>query len=414
MGAIAIVGVLIQITASVHGYRYWQLVAGKLINSISMGIACNVVPTYQSELAPAKWRGAIINLYQAVQIIGVVIATAVVYSLSTKDSTMAWQIPVGLQFVAPFILLVGVTWMPESPRWLVWQGRTEEARDVLHRLHGEDPNYSATAEVEALVAAFDEEKAIRAPSLLDVFKGTDLRRTMISVGVQCLQQAQGSSYMTNYIVLFLISLGMTNVFQVVMILYCLYLAAILFSFILPDYFGRRPMLIWGAAVCAACLTIVSALNVGISPATDSSQKAGLAMIFIWYFVFGLVWSPLTWITSTEVCSARVREPTLTLATFSGFGVGLIITFVSPYIQDAQYGNLGGSIGFIWAAFTWISIPFVYFLIPEFKGLSLERIDYLFEHKVATRQFQSYQGGMDEENVPTVSHSGSFDKADADK
>lgn len=130
---------------------------------------------------------------------------------------MAWQIPVGLQFVAPAILLAGVAWMPESPRWLVWQGRTDEARDVLHKLHGEDPNYSATAEVELLVAAFDEEKAIRAPSLMDVFRGTDLRRTMISVGVQCLQQAQGSSYMTSYIVLFLISLGMTNVFQVVMI-----------------------------------------------------------------------------------------------------------------------------------------------------------------------------------------------------
>jgi hypothetical protein len=71
-------------------------------------------------------------------------------------------------------------------------------------------------------------------------------------------------------------------------------------------------------------------------------------------------------------------------------------------------------GFIWAAFTWISIPFVWFLIPEFKGLSLERIDYLFERKVATRQFQSYQSGLDEENVPTVSHSGSLDKAEADK
>lgn len=145
------------------------------------------VPGESPKLAKVAGRRADLSSVfpsQAVQIIGVVIATAVVYSLSTKDSTLAWQIPVGLQFIAPAVLLAGVGWMPESPRWLVWQGRTDEARDVLHKLHGEDPNYSATAEVELLVAAFDEEKAIRAPSLMDVFKGTDLRRTMISVYVE--------------------------------------------------------------------------------------------------------------------------------------------------------------------------------------------------------------------------------------
>lgn len=87
---------------------------------------------------------------------------------------------------------------------------------------------------------------------------------------------------------------------------------------------------------------------------------------------------------------------------------------SALARQSLISLLSFSSGFIWAAFTWISIPFVWFLIPEFKGLSLERIDYLFEHRVATRQFQSYQGGSDEENVPTVSHSGSFDKAEADK
>lgn len=87
--------------------------------------------------------------------------------------------------------------------------------------------------------------------------------------------------MTNYIVLFLIALGMTNIFQLVMIIYVLYLIAILFSFYLPDRFGRRPMLMGGAAVCAATLTITCGINVAYGDSiTDMAQKAALGMIFI--------------------------------------------------------------------------------------------------------------------------------------
>ncbi|GAA5834241.1 hypothetical protein JCM9279_004254 [Rhodotorula babjevae] len=397
MGVIALVGIIVQITASVQGFRYWQLVAGKVINSISMGIAANVVPLYNAELAPAPLRGAVVNIYQAVQIVGVIISTIAVYKLNTRTDDLAWQLCIGLQFIAPTLLLAGVWFMPESPRYLVFQGRLDEARKALEFLNAGVDGFSADDEIATLSVAFEHEKAIQKPSIFAVFKGSDRRRALIAVGVMCLQQAQGSSYMTNYIVLFLIALGMTDVFKIVMALYCLYLAAILCSFYLPDRFGRRPMLMLGALVCATALTITCAINVGYGDAiTSGAQKAGLAMVFIWYFTFGLVWSPLVWITCSEVCSARAREPTLSAATFSAFGTSLIITLVSPYIQDPGYGDLGASIGFIWAAFTWISIPFVYFFVPEMKGLTLEQIDVLFDSKTPTRRFGATQLFLDDE------------------
>ncbi|BGP36744.1 proteinral substrate transporter [Rhodotorula kratochvilovae] len=399
MAVIALVGIVIQITASVNGYRYWQLVAGKIVNSISMGIAANVIPTYQSELAPAKYRGAVVNLYQTIQIVGVIISTIAVYKLNTRTDDLSWQLCIGLQFVAPTLLLCGVWFMPESPRYLVFSGRNDEARQVLEYLNAGIEGYSAEEEVAALHAAFEHEKSLQKPSVFALFKGSDRRRALIAIGVMCLQQAQGSSYMTSYIVLFLMALGMTDVFKVVMALYCLYLAAILCSFYLPDRFGRRPLLMYGALACAVCLTITCAINVGYGDAiTQSAQKAALAMVFIWYFCFGLVWSPLVWITCSEICSARAREPTLSVATFSAFGTSLIITLVAPYIQDPGYGNIGASIGFIWAAFTWASIPFVYFFVPEMKGLTLEQIDELFDAETPTRKFGAaplfleYDGG----------------------
>ncbi|GAA6006089.1 hypothetical protein JCM10207_000519 [Rhodosporidiobolus poonsookiae] len=387
MSAISIIGIIVELTASVNGHRYWQLVAGKIINSISMGLGANVVPVYQSELAPAKWRGAIINLYQSIQIVGVVVCTACVYALNTRTDDVAWQTPIGLQMAPPALLLAGVWFMPESPRWLVFNGQLDAARAVLSRLYGSTSGFSAEEEVAALQTAFEHEKAIQKPSIWAVFKGSDRRRALISMGIMCLQQAQGSSYMTNYIVIFLIALGMTDVFKLVMIVYVVYLISILFSFYLPDRFGRRPMLMIGAAVCAATLAITCGINIGYGDAiTPGAQKAALAMIFIWYFSFGAAWSPLVWITCTEVCSARARESTLSAATFGAFGTALIITMVSPYIQDEGYGNIGASIGFLWVGFTVISIPFVYFFVPEMKGLALEQIDELFDRGVSARKF----------------------------
>ncbi|KIK63850.1 hypothetical protein GYMLUDRAFT_222243 [Collybiopsis luxurians FD-317 M1] len=394
----SIIGVLIQITATTSSgvvilthnysiddkYRYWQLVVGRIINSIGAGLAANVVPTYQSELAPAKWRGAIVNLYQFVQVIGVIICTACVYALSERTNSISWQVPIALQFFAPICLLIGVGFLPESPRWLIWNDRSTEALRNLRRLHGS--GYDAEAEIAELQAAFAAEKQMQKSSLHSVFQGSDLRRTLIATGMQCLQVAQGSAYMTNYIVLFLQSLGITDVFKIVMIVYVLYLVAIFGAFYLPDVVGRRPLLMGGALICGIALISVAAINAGVSPLTSAAQKAVVGLIFIWYFFFGLVWSPLTWITSAEVCSARAREATLTVATFSGFGVNLIISLVSPYIQNAGYGNLQGNIGFLWGAFTVVSIFFVFFFVPEMKGLSLEQLDYLFDHQVSAFRF----------------------------
>jgi SP family sugar:H+ symporter-like MFS transporter len=191
--------------------------------------------------------------------------------------------------------------------------------------------------------AIDAERSNEnAASWSDLIQGADLRRLLIAVGVQSLQQAQGSSYMNSYIVSFLTSTGVTNVFPVIMGLYSLYYVAILTGHFLPDTAGRRPILISTALFCGVTLTIVSSLVVAFADPPDVSKKASIALIFLWQTSFGIQ-SPLIWITTVESAPSRNREKVQAIACFFGFGVSLLITSVSPYIQDEGHGDLGGKI-----------------------------------------------------------------------
>jgi SP family sugar:H+ symporter-like MFS transporter len=122
-GVVSIIGVLIESTSSVGGKgRFGQFVAGKTIASIAMGLAVNIVPVYLSETSTGAARGFAVSMYQNVQILGVILASRVVYASSRSSTSSAYLIPMCLQLIAPIIMIAVWPALPESPRWLVWKG----------------------------------------------------------------------------------------------------------------------------------------------------------------------------------------------------------------------------------------------------------------------------------------------------
>jgi SP family sugar:H+ symporter-like MFS transporter len=112
----------------------------------------------------------------------------------------------------------------------------------------------------------------------------------------------------------------------------------------------------------------------------------VGMLFVWAITYACTWQTLAFIAPAEIPTQKLRSKTSGLAYFTQQTGGLIITFISPYMQNANYGNMGPYIGFFFGSFSFLGIIFVFFCYPETKGASIEDLDMFFEQRLSTREF----------------------------
>ncbi|KAL3475235.1 general substrate transporter [Aspergillus californicus] len=384
---IGFAGILIQCCS--FG-SFWQLMVGRIVNAVSLGIVCNVVPAYQSECAPVKIRGSLINTYQFSLLVGGTLVQTANWGLHERPDQWAYRVVLILQFIVPIILLIGTLILPESPRWLVGKGRRDDAAKVLHLLRRGTPPELIEKEADLLMMSEQEQQDLHGSvSWLDCFKGPNLRRTLIGTGMQCMQQTQGSGFMSNYLVVFLQGIGVTNEYRTSVLMTFTNMMSSGFAFYFVDRLGRRPLILVSTVVMGASMFAIAGVT-GVENKEGSNASGALAGLFLWQIFQAIGWSSCVWIVTAEVPTLQLREKTITIASFSGFAMNVLVTYISPYIQDAEYANLQGKIGFIWGGFSVIAFFWVFLVVPELKGRSLEELDELFENKVETLKFSKYQ------------------------
>ncbi|KAF7555879.1 hypothetical protein G7Z17_g1802 [Cylindrodendrum hubeiense] len=386
---VALVGVIIESTSF---ESYTQLIIGRVVVYIAGGIATNVVPVYQAECAPPTLRGLMTTTYNGALMLGALASALIIYLSRNVKSHWSWRGVIVAQIASPALCFIGLFFVPESPRWLVKQGRTADAAKSLRILRGND--IDAEKEVELLQQLLNKERETKAQSYLECFRGTDLRRTIIVVGTQVLQQALGIPLIANYLGVFLIQIGFTDTLLIVMLTYVIGVAASIVTMFTIDITGRRNILIYPAILLSVLMFIVAGLTrngaVGLTPA---GQKGAVALLLIWFAVFQLTWGSGAWIVTAEIPGSATREKSVAISALSSYAVSCVITFVNPYVMNA----IAGKVGFIYGSFSVIAAVFVFFFVPEVKQRSLAAIDELFEEKVPTREFPEYvcQSGASE-------------------
>lgn len=365
-------------------------VLGRLVAGLGVGFISSVVILYMSEIAPKKVRGAMVSGYQFCITIGILLANCVVYTTKDRADSGSYRIPVGVQYLWAVILAGGLFLLPESPRWYAKRGRLEEASHALSRVRGvpEDSEYVKDELAEIVANLEYEMREIPQTSYLGswaaCFKGSlskgnsPIRRTLLGIGLQCMQQFTGINFIFYFGPPFLKQLGtISDPFLIAMVTTIVNVCSTPISFYIIEKFGRRALLLGGGTFMIFSQLIVGAVGVTQGRVDDHNPAAVSAMIaFICINIafFATTWGPTAWVVIGEIFPLPIRSRGVGLSTASNWFWNTIIGLITPYLVGETKGNLGAKVFFLWAALCCLSVTFAYFLVPELKGLSLEQAD----------------------------------------
>ncbi|MEX0721520.1 MAG: sugar porter family MFS transporter [Balneolaceae bacterium] len=364
-----------------------EFVIYRILGGLAVGAASIIAPAYIGEIAPARYRGALISLQQLAIVLGLFfsfLSNYIIASLAGASTASlwlgfeAWQWMFWAEIIPASVFLIALTFVPESPRYLVSAGKLDDAKGVLSSLfHGID----VTDKIDEIRKTVQRKEK---PSLSDlVNKKTKNLHPIIwaGIGLAALQQFTGINVVFYYGSVLWQAAGftesdalLTNVISgsvnVVFTFLAIYLV---------DRVGRKPLLLVGALGQAVTLGIL-ALIFGFAAKGDAGtlELAGtqgfMALIVANAYIafFATTWGPVMWVMLGEMFPNKFRGAALAVCGIAQWGSNFITTMAFPFLL-ATIG-LGLAYG-IYASFGIIAFFFVRKVIRETKGLTLEEISH---------------------------------------
>ncbi|KAK1517158.1 lactose permease [Colletotrichum costaricense] len=358
-------------------------------------------PILITELAYPTHRGRITALYNTFFYFGSIFAAWCTFGTFKIASTWSWRIPSLLQGAVPVIQLLGVYFLPESPRWLMRRGRKDEARKVFADCHAggnlNDPLVDfEMREVELTLG--EEAEAMSQSSWLELVRTpANRKRTLIACIVGFSSQWNGVAVVSYYLSLVLNTIGITEVKDQTLINGMLqifnWIISTFLGALMVDRLGRRPLfLISTAGMLASYIAWTGLTSHFVASRDEGTGRAVVAFIFIFYFFYDIAWTPLLQAYPVEIFPYTLRGRGLSVTYITAF-TGLIIgNQVNPIAMKA----IAWKYYIVFCCVLGVLFIVIWFLFPETKGHTLEEIREVFEGKPANAKVEDIEGGEDEE------------------
>lgn len=333
-------------------------IAARCMAGIGVGMASMLSPMYIAEVSPAHLRGRMVSINQLTIVMGILITNLVNYNLRNIGED-AWRWMFGLGVIPSVLFLIGASWLPESPRWLVKAGQMAKAQSILSKIGGTD---FANESLSSIQRSLEGATKINYRSLLNK---AVLPAVIIGIGLAVFQQLCGINVVFNYTPRIFESIGATRDDQLLQTVFIggVNLVFTLLAMLLVDKLGRKPLMLLGAAGLAVLyIVVVQLLSAG------SMNVSWFLLAAIGIYAVSL--APVTWVLISEIFPNKVRGIATSIAVICLWAAYFILVFTFPILFEKFKDNTF----YFYAAVCLIGLLFVWLKVKETKGKTLEELE----------------------------------------
>lgn len=344
-----------------------ELMIARFIGGLAVGVSSVLSPMYISEISPAHIRGRLVSLNQFSIVFGILVTYLSNWFLvDTGPNNWRWMF--GVETIPAGLFIYLLFYVPESPRWLAKHGRNEDALAILSKISG---STRAMTEIREINLSLEGEKG----TFRDLFQPGLRKILLIAILMGFFSQVCGIDAIIYYAPKIFMQSGYesaSSAFLASVIVGLVNFIFTIIAFMYVDNFGRKPLLLFGLGGM-----IISLFTTGYIMSLDTTQSYLVLipiLLYIAFFAFSM--GPIPWIFISEVFPNKIRGQAVSIATMALWISNFIVVQNFPWMVE----KIGGGSFYVFSVVCLITFLFIFNMMPETKGKTLEEIEQMWKNK----------------------------------